>query len=78
MKWHVRVYVDNPGGAYNPAPLEEFDIEREENFLPMVGDFLRWCEGGDTVKVIARNFDFSSRRCALEVERVEPRWRFDG
>lgn len=78
MKWHVRAYVDNPGGAYDPAPLNAFDLEPEDNFLPLVGDFLRWDEEGDTFKVIARHFDYSSKRCALEVERVEPLWRFDG
>lgn len=78
MKWHVRAYVDNPGGAYDPAPLYEFDLEPEDNFLPLVGDFLLWDETGDTFKVIARHLNYSSKRCALEVERVEPRWRFDG
>jgi hypothetical protein len=75
MKWNVRAFINNPGGAYDPAPLHEFDAETE-GFIPMNGDYLRWDETGPTYKVVARHFDYAAGRCALEVEETEPRWRF--
>ena len=73
MKFHVRAYVDNPGGAYDPAPLHEFD-EETDTLIPMVGDKLRWDETGTTYEVIARHFDYSCRHCVLEVKEAASRW----
>ena len=75
MNFHVRAFIKNTGGAYDPAPIHDFDDETE-GFIPLVGDYLSWDEEGKTYKVIARNFDYSSKRCALEVEETEPRWKF--
>lgn len=76
MNWNVRAFIANPDGAYDPAPLHDFD-DGTEGFIPSVGDCLRWDETGSTYKVIARRFDYLTGRCALEVEETEPRWRFD-
>lgn len=78
MKFHVRAFVDNPGGAYDPAPIHDFDTDTAiEAVIPMVGDYLMWYDASPTYKVIARHFDYAGERCALEVEETEPRWRFD-
>ncbi len=73
MKFNVRAFVRNPSGTYDPAPIHDFDDE-SECFIPMIGDNLRWDETGTTYKVISRHFEYSHRRCALEVEETEPRW----
>ncbi|WP_298916371.1 hypothetical protein [uncultured Algimonas sp.] len=78
MKWHVRAFIDNPGMAYDPAPLHEYDDETE-GFIPAVGDILWEDRGKPAHKVVARHFDYSGKRCALQVEVCEdasPRWLF--
>ncbi len=72
MKFNVRAFIDNPGGAYDPAPLHEFDDELE--FVPDVGDILRWDHEGTSYKVTKRMFEYSSSRCALWVVETEDSW----
>ena len=75
MEWIVRAFINNPGGAYDPAPLHEFD-EAIEGVIPMIGDHLH-SDTGRTYKVVARHFDCPAGRCALEVEEADTVWRFD-
>lgn len=74
MEWIVRAFINNPGGAYDPAPLHEFD-DKTEGIIPMVGDYLH--AGGRSYRVVARHFQHEGERCALEVEDADTVWRFD-
>ncbi|MDP2051540.1 MAG: hypothetical protein Q8K33_22205 [Cypionkella sp.] len=73
MKFNVRAFVANSGGAYDPAPLHDFDTGESESpeFIPQVGDVLRWDETQTAYKVIERFFDYSQHQCALLVEPFE-------
>lgn len=78
MKWNVRAFIDNPGGAYNPAPLHEFDDETV-GMIPSVGDVLWEDENKKAYKVVERHFYYPGARCALQVEVYEDassRWLF--
>lgn len=66
------MFIDNPGRAYDPAPLEEFTDE--EDFLPMVGDIIRWDETSEAYEVTTRFFDYSSSQCALKVVKARQEW----
>ena len=41
MKFNVRAFKDNPGGAYDPTPIHDFDAD-SETIIPVVGDYLQW------------------------------------
>ena len=71
MRFLVRAFVANPGGAYNPAPLEQFDSDGEVPIseVPHVGDVLR--HGVEAFRVKARFFDFAGQQCSLDVEQTE-------
>jgi|GEM_PF-5896674 len=70
MKFHIRVFVPNDGGAYNPAPIHDFDMDTGESsgFIPNIGDVLCWDASGDHYKVTARYFEYSKSACAIMVE----------
>lgn len=72
MKFNVRAFIANPGGAYDPAPLHEFDFESE--FVPAVGDILRWDHTATAYEVTKRFFDYSSSQCALQVVETQTDW----
>ncbi|MFN3846405.1 MAG: hypothetical protein ACK4RZ_11395 [Paracoccaceae bacterium] len=76
MKWNVRAFINNPGGAYDPAPVYQFD-DQTEGFIPLVGDHVRWDETPPTYIVTARFFDYSSSRCALMIEETTASWPID-
>ena len=76
MELHVRIFTANPGGAYDPAPLHEFD-ESPEGFIPVVGDCLRWDESGTIYRVTERYFDYSSKTAAVMVEKAGVDWPID-
>ncbi|KPA99977.1 hypothetical protein [Ahrensia marina] len=67
MKFHVRVFKPNPGGAYDPAPLHDFDLI-DSTFIPMVGDLLQASESEPIYEVKSRHFDYANRLCALSVK----------
>lgn len=71
-KFYVRCYIDNAGGAYDPAPVYDLDIE-ECVSAPVIGDVLYTGEQvGEYYRVLERHFDLDSNRCALIVEQIEP------
>ena len=69
----ARVFLPNPGGAYDPAPLNEFDIY-EGALTPAVGDVIRYGATGDTYLVVSRFFDADAKRAAIYVERWFGEW----
>jgi len=70
MKFIIRGFIENLGGAYDPCPIHDFDDETESN-IPMVGDYLNWDPTLPTYKVVARHFYYSGARCALELEETK-------
>lgn len=70
MKFNVRAFVSNPNGTYNPAPLHEFDTFEGDagDFIPQVGDVLRWDATLPAYTVVNRFFDYSNNQCSLLVE----------
>ncbi len=85
LSYSTRVFVKNPGGAYDPAPLHEFDLHEMDHppaFMP--GDTLcSWFQlSGETkgrnhyyrvierlLRIQANGFDVF-----ILVEEVEPGW----
>lgn len=66
MKFSMKAHRSNPGGAYDPVSLHEFDMEPSE-FIPSVGDFLQDGEGQPIYKIESRHFDFGTKLCRLVV-----------
>jgi len=73
---HIKCFIANPGGAYDPAPLE--DLTHNAVVAPMVGDFLFAAHEPNPKQayvVKARHFDIgideTVNRCSLLVETVE-------
>lgn len=67
MKYHVRFYAKNPGGAYDPAHLPQFEIEEQASAPTiMPGDVVfAWSTSGTYAegrhhyfKVVERAFRF--------------------
>ena len=83
-KFMARVFLPNPGGAYDPAPLHEFD-DIESDFVPAIGDVIRYGGSvktyrdgaGDSYRVVARYFDAATNRCAIYVETWQGEWPQD-
>lgn len=79
---HVRFYVKNPGGAYDPAPLHAFEDIDFPNVLP--GDTIcEWSKSSGEAegrnhyyKVLERMFraDTNGFDVFVLVEEVEPGW----
>ena len=69
----ARVFVPNPGGAYDPAPLNEFDCY-EGDLAPAVGDVIRYGATGNTYRVVSRFFDAEANRAAIYVEQWSGDW----
>lgn len=69
----ARCYIDNPGGAYDPAPLESLDIP--VSCMPAVGDFIfdgpARRESAHVYRVVQRHYQPDGYRVALIVEEVE-------
>ena len=69
----ARCYIANPGGAYDPAPLEHLDMP--VSAMPAVGDLIfdgPARRASDHVyRVVARHFQPDGYRVALIVEEVE-------
>lgn len=76
MEWQARAFIRNPGGAYDPAPLHEFD-DSPDGFIPSAGDCIRWDETGTIYRVTERYFDYSSKSCVLMVEKAGVDWPID-
>jgi hypothetical protein len=72
-KFMARVFLPNPGGAYDPAPLHEFDVSDGE-FVPGVGDIIRDHHSGGFFRVTSRYFDLEINRAAIFVERWQGMW----
>ncbi|PTV95866.1 hypothetical protein C8J27_103195 [Rhodobacter aestuarii] len=70
----VRCFIDNPGGAYDPAPLHQFD--HYSYCPPAVGDRLQEGRTGDRVYVVTqRHFHIygnGHENCALLIELADP------
>ena len=75
MKFMVRAFIPNPGGAYGPAPLEEFDLDTDKSngFIPSIGDVIQWADTMPAYLVIDRFFNFSLEICTLMVEETSKR-----
>lgn len=69
----ARIFIQNPGGAYDPAPLNEFDAY-PGSFVPAVGDVIRYNGSSETLRVVARFYDVELNRAALYVERWSGEW----
>jgi hypothetical protein len=67
----ARVFLPNPGGAYDPAPLNAFDAY-DGGFSPAVGDVIR--SGLDCYRVVSRYFDADANRLAIFVEHWIGDW----
>lgn len=67
MKWHVRAFIDNPGGTYDPLPLYEFDDD-SGGTIPAVGDIIQE-ETEGKFRVVERHFDYNGKSCGLRVEK---------
>lgn len=81
-EYFVRFYARNPGGAYDPAHLPEFDMERETNLvIPAVGDVVcSWSksssdpEGRTTYyTVLTRQFLYENDAIFVSIETEETR-----
>lgn len=72
--FYARCFISNPGGAYDPAPLHEFDNERGDEFIPAVGDIIRADQSAESYRVVSRFCDYSLRRCAIFVEPCIDLW----
>lgn len=90
MKYHVRFYMKNPGGAYDPAHLPQFEIEEQANAPTiMPGDVVfAWSTPGtyaegrnEYYKVLERAFRFDQNEIFVFVlvEEVKESWtaKFD-
>lgn len=69
----ARCYIANPGGAYDPAPLEHLDMPVAS--MPAVGDLIfdgvSRREPERAYRVVQRQFHPDGYRVALIVEEVE-------
>ncbi|WP_423212647.1 hypothetical protein [Paracoccus yeei] len=70
----ARCYINNPGGAYDPAPLPELDTPVA--CMPAVGDLIFDAASGRhpaerVYRVVERQFEPVAYRVALIVEEVE-------
>ena len=63
MKFMVRAFIPNPGGAYDPPPLEQFDLDKDKSngFIPSIGDVIQWDDTKPAYLVIDRFFNFFTR-----------------
>ena len=69
----ARCDIANPGGAYDPAPLEELDMP--VSAMPAVGDLIfdgpARRESAHVYRVVQRQYQPDGYRVALIVEEVE-------
>jgi hypothetical protein len=72
----ARVFLPNPGGAYDPAPLHEFD-DLESAFTPAIGDIIRYGASGASYRVVSRFFDAEANRAAIFVDPWSGDWPSD-
>lgn len=85
MKYHVRFYAKNPGGAYDPAHLPQFEIESQDHpptIAPgdVVFSWLRTSRddkgSNEYFRVIERHFRFDQSEVFVFVlvEQIEDQW----